>query len=91
MRNGGVKARSQDSSHHEHAPIAGSLRSGWTNPHRPRCSPLLLLVGAQWGRALSPVDAHLLSSALLSPGTQSWTRDKGLKASATKLHAVTVD
>ena len=59
--------------------------------HTAMDTPLLLLVGAQWGRALSPVDAHLLSSALLSPGTQSWTRDKGLKASATKLHAVTVD
>jgi predicted nucleic acid-binding protein len=54
---------------------------------------LLLLVGAHalWGKGLSPVDAHLLGSVLLSPGTRLWTRDKSLKASATQLGADTVD
>ena len=54
---------------------------------------LLLLVGshALWGKGLSPVDAHLLGSVLLSPGTRLWTRDKSLKDGATQLGAVTVD
>ena len=42
-------------------------------------------------KGLSPVDAHLLGSVLLSPGTRLWTRDKHLKASATQIGAVTVD
>ena len=54
---------------------------------------LLLFVDAHglWGKGLSPVDAHLLGSVLLSPGTRLWTRDKHLKASATQIGAVTVD
>lgn len=54
---------------------------------------LLLLVDAHalWGKGLSPVDAHLLGSVLLSPGTRLWTRDKSLRASATQLGAATVD
>lgn len=54
---------------------------------------VLLLVGTQalGGRGLSPVDAHLLGSVLLSPATQLWTRDPSLKASATRIGAVTVD
>ena len=51
----------------------------------------LVSVHALWGRGLSPVDAHLLGSVLLSPGTRLWTRDKGLKASARALGASTVD
>jgi predicted nucleic acid-binding protein len=34
------------------------------------------------GRGLSLVDAHLLASALLDPGTAIWTRDKRLLAAA---------
>lgn len=54
---------------------------------------MLLLVDTHelWGKGLSPVDAHLLGSVLLSPGTQLWTRDKSLKASATQIGAATVD
>ena len=54
---------------------------------------LLLLVDthALRGKGLSPVDAHLLGSVLLSPGTRLWTRDKNLKASATQIGTVTVD
>ncbi|MDP3710981.1 MAG: type II toxin-antitoxin system VapC family toxin [Mycobacteriales bacterium] len=54
---------------------------------------LLTLVSAHvlWGKGLSPVDAHLLGSVLLSPGTRLWTRDKSLKASAGSLGASTVD
>lgn len=54
---------------------------------------LLTLVTAQrlWGRGLSPVDAHLLGSVLLSPGTRLWTRDKSLKTSAASLGVPTVD
>ena len=37
------------------------------------------------------MDAHLLGSMLLSPGTRLWTRDKDLKASATQIGTVTVD
>lgn len=51
----------------------------------------LVSVRALWGKGLSPVDAHLLGSVLLSPGTRLWTRDKGLKASAGALGASTVD
>ncbi len=35
-----------------------------------------------WGRGLSLVDAHLLASALLVPGTLLWTRDRRLRAAA---------
>jgi len=35
-----------------------------------------------WGRGLSPVDAHLLGSVLLSPGTTLWTGAKRLRAAA---------
>ena len=54
---------------------------------------LLTLVSAHvlWGKGLSPVDAHLLGSVLLSPGTRLWTRDKSLKESAAVLGASTVD
>ncbi len=54
---------------------------------------LLTLVSAHalWGKGLSPVDAHLLGSVLLSQGTRLWTRDKSLKASAVLIDAVTVD
>lgn len=38
-----------------------------------------------YGRGLSLVDAHLLASALLDPGTMIWTRDKRLLAAAHKL------
>jgi predicted nucleic acid-binding protein len=54
---------------------------------------LLTLVFAHrlGGKGLSPVDAHLIGSVLLSPGTRLWTRDRGLKASAASLGADTVD
>ena len=54
---------------------------------------LLTLVSAHalWGKGLSPGDAHLLGSVLLSPGTRLWTRDKRLKASAGSLGISTVD
>ncbi len=54
---------------------------------------LLTLVSAHalWGKGLSPVDAHLLGSVLLSQGTHLWTRDKSLKASAGSIGATTVD
>ncbi len=51
----------------------------------------LVSVHALWGKGLSPVDAHLLGSVLLSPGIRLWTRDKSLKASARALGASTVD
>lgn len=51
----------------------------------------LVSVHTLWGKGLSPADAHLLGSTLLSPGAQLWTRDKGLKASAVSLGAATVD
>jgi predicted nucleic acid-binding protein len=37
------------------------------------------------GVGLSLVDAHLLAAALLSPGTQIWTRDRRLHAAAQRL------
>lgn len=37
------------------------------------------------GRALSLVDAHLLASLLLTPGTRIWTRDRRLAAAAREL------
>jgi predicted nucleic acid-binding protein len=54
---------------------------------------MLTLVSANvlWGKGLSPVDAHLLGSVLLSPGTRLWTRDKSLKKSAGSLGASTID
>jgi predicted nucleic acid-binding protein len=53
---------------------------------------LLLLVGthALWGKGLSPGDAHLPGSVLVSPGTRLRTRDKSLKVSASQMGAVTV-
>jgi len=51
----------------------------------------LVSAHALWGKGLSPVDAHLLGSVLLSPGTRLWTRDKRLKQSAGSLGASTVD
>ena len=51
----------------------------------------LVSVHALWGNGLSSVDAHLLGSVLLSPGTRLWTRDKSLKAGAGSLGAPTVD
>ena len=39
-----------------------------------------------WGRGLSPTDAHLLGSAVLSEGaTQLWARDKRLRQAAGSL------
>ena len=38
-----------------------------------------------YGRGIGYVDAHLLTSAVLRPGTQLWTRDKRLQAAATHL------
>ena len=38
-----------------------------------------------YGRGIGYVDAHLLTSAVLQPGTQLWTRDKRLLAAATQL------
>ena len=48
---------------------------------------VLALVSARelWGKGLSAVDVHLLGSVLLSAGTQLWTRDKQLGASASSL------
>lgn len=40
---------------------------------------------ALWGKGLSLVDAHLLASALLSPGTLLWTRDRRLRSAADTL------
>jgi predicted nucleic acid-binding protein len=51
----------------------------------------LVSVHALWGKGLSPVDAHLLGSVLLAPGTRLWTRDRSLQASAGALGASTVD
>ncbi len=36
-------------------------------------------------RGLGYIDAHLLASALLTSGTQLWTRDKRLRAAAKQL------
>jgi len=41
-----------------------------------------------FGSGLGYVDAHLLASALLTPGSKLWTRDKRLKEAATRLSLV---
>jgi hypothetical protein len=43
-----------------------------------------------YGAGIGYIDAHLLASAMLTPGCKLWTRDKRLQASAVKLrlHAV---
>ncbi|AYG03324.1 type II toxin-antitoxin system VapC family toxin [Gryllotalpicola protaetiae] len=48
---------------------------------------LLELIDARtlWSKGLSAVDAHLLASALITPGTQLWTRDKRLASAAAQL------
>jgi predicted nucleic acid-binding protein len=53
---------------------------------------VLALVSSRrlWGKGLSAVDVHLLGSLLLSAGTELWTRDKGLRASASSLGVVPV-
>jgi predicted nucleic acid-binding protein len=38
------------------------------------------------GLGLGYIDAHLLASALLTPDTQLWTRDKRLRAAAKQLN-----
>lgn len=38
-----------------------------------------------WGKGLGYADAHLLASALLTGGTQLWTRDRRLHAIATEI------
>jgi predicted nucleic acid-binding protein len=38
-----------------------------------------------FGRGISYIDVHLLVSALLTPHTQLWTRDRRLRAAATQL------
>lgn len=38
-----------------------------------------------YGRGLGYIDAHLLASALLTPETKLWTRDKRLRAAAKQL------
>ncbi|MCA0432273.1 MAG: type II toxin-antitoxin system VapC family toxin [Proteobacteria bacterium] len=40
------------------------------------------------GTGIGYVDAHLLASASLTPGTRIWTRDKRLKAAAHSLNLV---
>ena len=37
------------------------------------------------GRGIGIIDAHLLASALLTPGTRLWTRDRRLDRVATEL------
>lgn len=48
---------------------------------------LLALVEARhlWGKGLSLVDAHLMGSCLLAPGTKLWTRDKRLASAAANI------
>jgi regulation of enolase protein 1 (concanavalin A-like superfamily) len=38
-----------------------------------------------YGAGIGYVDAHLLASVVLTPGSSLWTRDKRLLAAATKL------
>ena len=38
-----------------------------------------------FGKGLSLIDAHLLASVVLTPGTRLWTRDKRLLATARRL------
>lgn len=40
---------------------------------------------ALFGLGIGYTDAHLLAAARLSPGTQLWTRDRGLGLAATRL------
>ena len=41
---------------------------------------------ALMGKGLGYIDTHLLTSALLQPDTQLWTRDKRLHLAARQLH-----
>ncbi len=41
--------------------------------------------GALFGRGIGYVDAHLLASLRLAPGTRLWTRDQRLRAVADEL------
>lgn len=41
--------------------------------------------GALFGRGIGYVDAHLLASLRLAPGTRLWTRDQRLRAIADEL------
>jgi predicted nucleic acid-binding protein len=45
---------------------------------------VMVFIGANelHGQGLSLVDAHLLASVMLSPGSRLWTRDKRLSAAA---------
>ena len=58
-------------------------------PATPLVRPdeLLLLIDRRplHGTGIGYVDAHLLASTLLAPGTRLWTRDKRLRAAAERL------
>lgn len=41
---------------------------------------------ALWATGIGYVDAHLLTSAQLTPGARIWTRDRRLRDAATRLH-----
>ena len=83
-----------------HPMVVGELAMGDIRPRSelldlldqlPHCSiathtEVMALIEAQrlHGKGLGIVDAHLLASAVLTPGTALWTRDKQLaKAAAT--------
>lgn len=48
---------------------------------------LTMLIEAEklYGTGIGYIDAHLLASVRLTPGTQLWTRDKRLRAHAERL------
>lgn len=43
------------------------------------------------GKGIGYVDAHLLASVALGPGTKLWTRDKRLHLAAIDLHCAHID
>ena len=46
---------------------------------------------ALYGKGLSLVDAHLLASIMLTPGSRLWTRDRRLRSAAEELGVTHVD
>ncbi len=66
--------------------VIDALR-GLPPAHQASDDEVLSLIGQRslYGLGIGYIDAHLLASTLLTPGTRLWTRDRRLLAAAERL------
>jgi len=63
-----------------------SMSDLWLSPQLSHDEALLLVDSQRlWGQGLDLVDAHLLGSTLVVPGSRLWTGDKALQRAAASL------